>query len=64
MLGTGEIWRSNFNNLKKLGALVTGRDQILQWILMSASVIHLFVDLYNKGLIYRGYRNGNWDPEV
>jgi valyl-tRNA synthetase len=30
---------------------------------MSASVIHSFVDLYNK-LIYRGYRMVNWDPEA
>ena len=31
---------------------------------MSDSVIHSFVDLYNKGLIYRGYRMVNWDPEA
>jgi valyl-tRNA synthetase len=31
---------------------------------MSASVIHSFVDLYNKGYIYRGYRMVNWDPEA
>jgi len=31
---------------------------------MSAAVIHSFVDLYNKGLIYRGYRMVNWDPEA
>jgi len=31
---------------------------------MSASVIHSFVDLYNKGQIYRGYRMVNWDPEA
>ena len=31
---------------------------------MSASVIRSFVDLYNKGLIYRGYRMINWDPEA
>ena len=31
---------------------------------MSASVIHSFVDLYNKGMIYRGYRMVNWDPEA
>ncbi|WP_333695793.1 valine--tRNA ligase [Flavobacterium sp.] len=31
---------------------------------MSASVIKSFVDLYNKGLIYRGYRMVNWDPEA
>ena len=26
------------------------------------SVIHVFVDLYNKGLIYRSHRMVNWDP--
>lgn len=31
---------------------------------MSASVIRSFVDLYNKGLIYRGYRMVNWDPDA
>jgi valyl-tRNA synthetase len=31
---------------------------------MSSSVIYSFVDLYNKGLIYRGYRMVNWDPEA
>jgi len=31
---------------------------------MSASVIRSFVDLYNKGLIYRGFRMVNWDPEA
>jgi valyl-tRNA synthetase len=31
---------------------------------MSASVIKSFVDLYNKGMIYRGYRMVNWDPEA
>lgn len=28
----------------------------------SRSVIHVFVDLYRKGLIYRGVRMVNWDP--
>ena len=28
----------------------------------SSSVIKVFVDLYNKGLIYRGVRMVNWDP--
>ena len=28
------------------------------------SVIHVFIDLYNKGLIYRGVRMVNWDPEA
>ena len=31
---------------------------------MSESVIKTFVDLYNKGLIYRGFRMVNWDPEA
>ncbi len=31
---------------------------------MSASVIHVFVELYNKGQIYRGYRMVNWDPQA
>ncbi|WP_422350486.1 valine--tRNA ligase [Flagellimonas sp.] len=31
---------------------------------MSASVIKVFVDLYEKGLIYRGYRMVNWDPQA
>jgi valyl-tRNA synthetase len=29
---------------------------------MSASVIKVFVDLYEQGLIYRGYRMVHWDP--
>ena len=32
--------------------------------LRSKSVIHVFVDLYNKGLIYRGVRMVNWDPKA
>jgi valyl-tRNA synthetase len=31
---------------------------------MSESVISVFVDLFNKGLIYRGYRMVNWDPKA
>lgn len=31
---------------------------------MSASVIKVFVDLFDKGLIYRGHRMVNWDPEA
>ncbi len=31
---------------------------------MSESVIKVFVDLYNKGLIYKGFRMVNWDPEA
>ncbi len=31
---------------------------------MYESVIKTFIDLHNKGLIYRGYRMVNWDPEA
>jgi valyl-tRNA synthetase len=31
---------------------------------MSESVIKVFIDLYNKGLIYRGVRMVNWDPSA
>lgn len=31
---------------------------------MNESVVKVFVDLFNKGLIYRGYRMVNWDPEA
>ena len=30
----------------------------------SESVLKVFVDLYNKGLIYRGVRMVNWDPKA
>jgi valyl-tRNA synthetase len=51
--------------LKKLGASCDWqRTKFTMDDDMSASVIHSFVDLYNKGLIYRGYRMVNWDPEA
>ncbi len=31
---------------------------------MSESVIKVFIELYNKNLIYKGYRMVNWDPEA
>jgi len=31
---------------------------------MNKSVISVFIDLFNKGLIYRGYRMVNWDPKA
>ena len=31
---------------------------------MSESVILSFIDLYNKGLIYKGFRMVNWDPKA
>jgi valyl-tRNA synthetase len=51
--------------LKKLGASCDwDRTKFTLDDDMSASVIKTFVDLYNKGLIYRGYRMVNWDPEA
>jgi valyl-tRNA synthetase len=51
--------------LKKLGASCDwDRTKFTMDGDMSESVIKVFVDLYNKGLIYRGYRMVNWDPEA
>lgn len=51
--------------LKKLGASCDWqRTKFTMDDDMTASVIKSFVDLYNKGLIYRGYRMVNWDPEA
>src|SRR5690554_282949 len=51
--------------LKKLGASCDwDRTKFTMDDDMSASVIKVFVDLYNKGLIYRGYRMVNWDPQA
>ncbi|WP_405377032.1 valine--tRNA ligase [Nonlabens sp. Asnod3-A02] len=51
--------------LKKLGASCDwSRTKFTLDDDMSASVIKVFIDLYNKGLIYRGYRMVNWDPEA
>ena len=51
--------------LKKLGASCDwDRTAFTMDPEMSESVIKVFVDLYNKGLIYRGYRMVKWDPEA
>ena len=51
--------------LKKLGASCDwDRTKFTLDDDMSESVQNVFVDLYNKGLIYRGYRMVNWDPEA
>ena len=49
--------------LKKLGASCDwSRTAFTMDEIRSESVIKVFVDLYNKGLIYRGVRMVNWDP--
>ena len=51
--------------LKKLGCSCDwDRTKFTMDSDMNESVIKVFVDLYNKGLIYRGYRMVNWDPEA
>lgn len=49
--------------LKKLGASCDwSRTAFTMDEVRSRSVLHVFVDLFNKGLIYRGVRMVNWDP--
>ena len=51
--------------LKKLGASCDWeRTAFTMDESLSASVLKVFVDLYNKGLIYRGVRMVNWDPQA
>ncbi|NER09253.1 valyl-tRNA synthetase [Muriicola jejuensis] len=63
-------WTHNYGGvileqLKKLGCSCDwDRTKFTMDEDMSASVIRVFVDLYRKGLIYKGYRMVNWDPEA
>ena len=51
--------------LRKLGASCDwDRTAFTMDKTRSKSVIRVFVDLYNKGLIYRGVRMVNWDPKA
>jgi valyl-tRNA synthetase len=51
--------------LKKLGASCDWeRTNFTMNEAYSQSVIRVFVDLYNKGKIYRGVRMVNWDPQA
>ena len=51
--------------LRKLGASCDwDRTAFTMDELRSESVIKVFVDLYKKGLIYRGVRMVNWDPKA
>jgi valyl-tRNA synthetase len=51
--------------LKKLGASCDwDRTKFTMDNAMSESVIQVFVDLFNKGKIYRGIRMVNWDPQA
>lgn len=51
--------------LKKLGASCDWeRTKFTMDEDLSEAVIDVFIDLYKKGLIYRGYRMVNWDPQA
>ncbi len=51
--------------LKKLGASCDWeRTKFTMDDDLNESVTKVFIDLYNKGLIYKGYRMVNWDPEA
>ena len=53
------------DQLKKLGASCDWeRTAFTMDDIRSRSVIRVFVDLYRKGLIYRGKRMVNWDPKA
>ena len=51
--------------LKKLGCSCDwDRTKFTMDDQMSESVIKVFIDLFNKELIYRGFRMVNWDPQA
>ncbi|KAF0129942.1 MAG: valyl-tRNA synthetase [Bacteroidetes bacterium] len=63
-------WRDKHGNiileqLKKLGASCDwNRTAFTMDEKLYESVIQVFIDLYHKGLIYRGVRMVNWDPQA
>ncbi len=62
---TNEYGGVILEQLKKLGCSCDwDRTKFTMDDDMSEAVIKVFVDLFNKGLIYRGYRMVNWDPEA
>jgi valyl-tRNA synthetase len=53
-----------FNQLKRLGASADwSRERFTMDEGLSKAVLEVFVTLYKEGLIYRGKRLVNWDPE-
>ena len=63
-------WKNEYGNiildqLKKIGCSCDWkRTKFTLDDDMNQSVIKVFIDLYNKGLIYKGYRMVNWDPQA
>ena len=62
------VWKEKYGGiileqLKKLGASCDwDRTRFTMEEDLSDAVIEVFIDLYKKGLIYRGVRMVNWDP--
>jgi valyl-tRNA synthetase len=62
------VWKDKYGGiileqLKKLGASCDwDRTDFTMNDHYNQAVTHVFIDLYNKGLIYRGLRMINWDP--
>ena len=73
-VGREEFMKHAFEWKEKYGGIILGQLQKLgascDWDRvrftmepkLSAAVTKVFVDLYNKGLIYKGSRMTNWDP--
>ncbi len=62
---TGKYGGIILKQLRKLGASCDwDRTRFTMEPSLYDAVIDVFVDLYNKGEIYRGYRMVNWDPEA
>ena len=63
-------WKNEYGNiildqLKKIGCSCDWkRTKFTLDDDMNQSVIKVFIELYNKGLIYKGYRMVNWDPQA
>ena len=53
------------DQLKKIGCSCDwDRTKFTLDPMMSKSVTNVFIDLYDKGYIYKGYRMINWDPKA
>ena len=62
---TDEYGGTILNQLKRLGASCDWeRTKFTLEDGLSEAVIDVFVDLFNKGLIYKGVRMVNWDPKA
>ena len=67
MLGSGKKQYGNIilDQLKQIGCSCDwNRTKFTLDENMNSSVNKAFIDLFNKGFIYRGYRMVNWDPQA